>query len=1490
MAQNRTLCHYECAKCGHAAGDSGVNSILAHFKNCKGTLPRGGLGSRAMARPGVGPPPVDQLHSRKAHPPYNVSKIEPVVVRALYSGPGTPLCWTCPLGRAGCRSASKPFLTAQALKNHLLRNHSKRMVTQGVCGACRLTMDSDLQLQNVRSHWKHCTVRKFTKNKRLATSCAAPPNFGVPSESLKLTGGRKLRSSSSMLQSTGAAVSTALNANNSALVSQKPVQAFPQLADFFLVSGAAVSKGRRPKPKVKWADGVGSGPRAGPVLAAPKGAPAGVDRSSSPPVPLVACPLKPIPSHQCDFFNTRLGPADLEGQKPQTIPYSPEVSKVLEKITMKAKLTDLEYLQIKLWLNPSAPLPKPNSPDPKNLLVHPLAKNTEKILRSESPQTKARPRKSKNKAVPSGPLPPISSNKPHQSLNTCTVAKTVRVAPPSSAPARAGKRCQTGGPAARASRGNEELPGSPEAHPLVQLQECAAPVGGVAEGVSQAAETGRSGAPKGMPELRDGLRALVARHSGGPLGDSEFTRFERDLRDWTSGASTLFGRGKKNTKGGRPRHNRGAEKRARANKIFQEKEGLGAGGGGSHSKRFREGAALRKEFWRNQKLTIKKVLGEATDTRCRVPLSDVKDTFTGRYSSPGGDPKPLPSWMGEAREATPLGTAQQDSGPIAAGEVENVLQSASVSSAPGRDGLTYGFWKALDPKGAILKELFEICRLSDHIPDPWRRSRVTLVCKDAEKDLEDIGNWRPISICETLYKLYAAVLARRITDFAVRNAVISPSQKGFMQCEGVFEHAFVLDQVIADSIRNKKKLAVAWLDIRDAFGSVRHQNLFQVLTHFRFPPDLIRAVQTIYAKSFCVVGTADGETSVIDILRGVRQGCPLSAILFNIVMEVLIRGLNSMEGSVVPVGGGKFASGGGYLLGGTGGLRVNNQGYADDMVIIAECLEALRAAFNVCEEFADWAGFQFHPGKSAIMARKNSAGRGAVPAPGSEPLRLGGVRVPILAQGRFYKYLGARAGHRLPFSDIGLVDKIKEQVRRLFASLLTPKQKIVALKRFILPRVTYHLRVRPFSQEHLVGLDRTIRESIRKSSRLPPSCCSAFIHTPSGKGGLGVPCMAKEANVMAITQAFRMLTAPDRLVSVVARASLTDRVARFSGGQAPPSLEELGNFLSGRPVRDRCGVSPGIRDIWTRARAAALDTGVSLSLEDTGALSMKTRAGDVSSLLQRSKVTRVLHAHLNQWWAARWASHPDQGKAFPVINSHCSNNAWAGERVKALQQGTVTFIHKARLNLLPTRSVRRRFFPGQAFDVTCRGCKLRDETLPHVLNHCPAAKPAYIRRHDELVESLGHVVSASGRFKKVDLDVTKSQNVNLIHLEMTGEVRKPDIVALGHDGTTTIIEVCCPFGSSVEQMNSAVSAKADKYKELCTNIADRTKKQVNFYVFAVSALGAHHHCNLEVLNAVGLYGKKREEFLRESITTVVRGSERVWYQWIKALPPGKERT
>ena len=183
--------------------------------------------------------------------------------------------------------------------------------------------------------------------------------------------------------------------------------------------------------------------------------------------------------------------------------------------------------------------------------------------------------------------------------------------------------------------------------------------------------------------------------------------------------------------------------------------------------------------------------------------------------------------------------------PILPREVEAVLRTLNATSTPGGDRLSFGFWKALDPRGEILAELFEICRTSRRVPDQWWTSRVTLICKNPDGDLGEVSNWRPISVCCTLYKIYAAMLARRRQTWALERDVISPEQKGFMPAEGTFEHVFILDTALADSKSAKNNIYVAWLDIKNAFGSIQHECIQTVMRAFgEYLATLLRALQT----------------------------------------------------------------------------------------------------------------------------------------------------------------------------------------------------------------------------------------------------------------------------------------------------------------------------------------------------------------------------------------------------------------------------------------------------------------------------------------------------------------------------------------------------------------------------------------------------------------------------------------------------------------------
>ncbi|KAG6935267.1 hypothetical protein G0U57_015319, partial [Chelydra serpentina] len=102
-----------------------------------------------------------------------------------------------------------------------------------------------------------------------------------------------------------------------------------------------------------------------------------------------------------------------------------------------------------------------------------------------------------------------------------------------------------------------------------------------------------------------------------------------------------------------------------------------------------------------------------------------------------------------------------------------------------------------------------------------------LVHKKGERD--NPSNWRPISLCSTIYKLYASWLVARITDWSVCGDAISSAQKGFMSCEGFYEHNFLLQMASQAGRRSRRQCAVAWLDLANAFGSIPHRHIFATL-------------------------------------------------------------------------------------------------------------------------------------------------------------------------------------------------------------------------------------------------------------------------------------------------------------------------------------------------------------------------------------------------------------------------------------------------------------------------------------------------------------------------------------------------------------------------------------------------------------------------------------------------------------------------------------
>ncbi|GFS96744.1 retrovirus-related Pol polyprotein from type-2 retrotransposable element R2DM, partial [Nephila pilipes] len=210
------------------------------------------------------------------------------------------------------------------------------------------------------------------------------------------------------------------------------------------------------------------------------------------------------------------------------------------------------------------------------------------------------------------------------------------------------------------------------------------------------------------------------------------------------------------------------------------------------------------------------------------------------------------------------------------------LQS-SENSAPGTDKITYKQWREVDPRCVTLTKIFNVCLKLHDVPTSWKISKTILIHKSG--DLDDIANWRPIALSNTIYKLFMECLTRKTQDWCSLHQVLSPSQKGFTPFDGVIEHNFLLAQHLETARRNHSDSFVAWLDVSNAFGSVPHSVIFQALKNIGVDADFISLIQNVYMGSCTSIISDEGLTDPIPILRGVKQGCPLSGILFNIAIN-----------------------------------------------------------------------------------------------------------------------------------------------------------------------------------------------------------------------------------------------------------------------------------------------------------------------------------------------------------------------------------------------------------------------------------------------------------------------------------------------------------------------------------------------------------------------------------------------------------------------------
>lgn len=193
----------------------------------------------------------------------------------------------------------------------------------------------------------------------------------------------------------------------------------------------------------------------------------------------------------------------------------------------------------------------------------------------------------------------------------------------------------------------------------------------------------------------------------------------------------------------------------------------------------------------------------------------------------------------------------------------------------------------------ILASIFSTFISSDTIPQEWHCSNIFLIYKS--DDAANPNNYHPIALLNTLNKLFACLINKRLSNFLETNLILSDMQGGFWPGRTTFTKIWTLVQLIEHTNTNHRNIHVAYIDLKKAYDSVEHWGLNKVLTDYGFSPQFIHLIMTMCTNNTSQIITPYSLTQEIKITRGVCHCCPLSPTLFILFLNPLLQKLDTKK-------------------------------------------------------------------------------------------------------------------------------------------------------------------------------------------------------------------------------------------------------------------------------------------------------------------------------------------------------------------------------------------------------------------------------------------------------------------------------------------------------------------------------------------------------------------------------------------------------------------
>ena len=262
-------------------------------------------------------------------------------------------------------------------------------------------------------------------------------------------------------------------------------------------------------------------------------------------------------------------------------------------------------------------------------------------------------------------------------------------------------------------------------------------------------------------------------------------------------------------------------------------------------------------------------------------------------------------------------------------------------------------------------DIFENFWFNETVPRDFKRTILCPFLKDKDKNHTEPGNYRPISLLNSLMKIYEGIICSRLSNYSEENSILSPYQAAYRKNRSIFDHFFVIHELFLEyrfykvgprGGRSKRPLYFCFLDFRKAFDTVIRNILFRKLYNAGVRGKLLRIIISLFSYNPANVSLDGFLSPEFTINRGVLQGSKLGPILFNLFVNDLLNDLNNPK-----------------LGASIGPVHITALGFADDIVLITDKPWKLQQLLNICQSWATKNRMAFNTSKCKVMVFNGGA-------------------------------------------------------------------------------------------------------------------------------------------------------------------------------------------------------------------------------------------------------------------------------------------------------------------------------------------------------------------------------------------------------------------------------------------------------------------------------------------------------------------------------------